>query len=181
MVRELWRDALALARAGAGGDTTVPRAFASDPFLVLALHRAREALRRARVPLVGHALRRVQTVVFGIELGKDIQLGEGVWFVHPIGVVVGGTAKIGDRVRFLGSNTVGTAKDDGCPVIEDDVTLGAGARVLGPVHIGKGAVIGPNAVVLHDIPAGAVAAGVPAVVVPPMRRKPPPAPEGRPS
>jgi serine O-acetyltransferase len=66
----------------------------------------------------------------------------------------------------MGSNTVGTARDNGHPVIEDDVLLGAGARVLGPVRVGRNAVIGANAVVLSDIPADSVAVGVPARVVP---------------
>ena len=107
----------------------------------------------------------MQTVVFGIELGNEITLGRGVFFVHPIGIVVGGKARVGDRVRFMGSNTVGTAKDNGYPVVEDDVVLGAGARVLGPVRVGARAVIGANAVVLTDIPADAVAVGMPARVV----------------
>jgi serine O-acetyltransferase len=60
---------------------------------------------------------------------------------------------------------VGTAREDGCPVIEDDVLLGAGARVLGPIRVGRNAVIGANAVVLSDIPPNSVAAGMPARVV----------------
>jgi serine O-acetyltransferase len=66
----------------------------------------------------------------------------------------------------MGSNTVGTAKDNGYPVVGDDVVLGAGARVLGPVQVGARAVIGANAVVLSDIAADCVAVGVPARAVP---------------
>ena len=57
-------------------------------------------------------------------------------FVHTVGIVIGGTARVGSRVRFMGSNTVGTAKDNGYPVIEDDVEVGAGARILGPIRVG---------------------------------------------
>jgi serine O-acetyltransferase len=161
-------DARNLATALEGfGDTRGPlrAALTQDSFVILALWRARCAARRWRLPGVNHLLRRVQTVVFGIELGNDITLGRGVFFVHPVGVVVGGRARVGDRVCFMGSNTVGTARDEGWPVIEDDVRLGAGARVLGAVRVGRGAVIGANAVALSDVPAGAVAVGIPARVV----------------
>ena len=60
--------------------------------------------------------------------------------------------------------SIGTAKDNGCPVIEDDVVIGCGARVLGPIRIGRGAFIGANSVVLTDVPAGAVVSGIPAKI-----------------
>ena len=176
MVRDLWRDAVEFTRVSAKGDVSlrsVLRATAlQDPFAVLLLTRAREAARRFHLPLVNRALRMAQTAIYGIEIGKDVTLGHGVYFVHPLGTVLGGDAHIGARVRFMGSNTVGTAKDNGYPTLEDDVIVGCGARILGPVHIGAGAVIGANAVVLHDIPAGAVAVGVAAVVLPPAARRP---------
>jgi serine O-acetyltransferase len=140
-------------------------ALTQDSYSILALWRLRCLARRWRIPLANHLLRLVQSVFFGIELGNGITLGRGVFFVHPIGIVVGGDASVGDRVRFMGSNTVGTARDGGCPVIEDDVTLGAGARVLGRIRVGARTVIGANAVVLADLPADSVAVGIPARVV----------------
>ena len=75
-------------------------------------------------------------------------------------------AVIGDRVEISPGVVVGGRSDIyDVPVIEDDVTLGVGAKVLGPVRVGRGAVVGANAVVLHDVPAGAVVVGVPARVV----------------
>lgn len=168
MISALREDAAQLAQVLKGLSGTDPvrgPVVAQDFYLILALWRLRCAARRSRIPLLNGLLRRLQTAVFGIELGNGIELGRGVFFVHPVGVVVGGHARVGDRVRFMGSNTVGSARDDGHPVIEDDVLLGAGARVLGPVRIGHGAVIGANAVVLSDIPANSVAVGVPARVV----------------
>jgi serine O-acetyltransferase len=167
VIRTLVEDARQLARAAGappGRAATLRVALTQDSYLILVLWRLRCAARRFRVPLVNHLLRRVQSVVFGIELGNEITLGRGVFFVHPIGVVVGGDARVGDRVRLMGSNTVGTAKDNGYPVVGDDVTLGAGARVLGPVAIGARAVIGANAVVVSDVPPGSVAVGIPAKV-----------------
>lgn len=135
-----------------------------DGFQMLVIQRLRTAARRHRVPLANHLLRRFTSVVYGAEIGNHVTLGDGVNFIHPMAIVIGGDAVVGARVRFMGCNTVGSAKDNGYPVIEDDVMVGAGARILGPIRVGRGAVIGANAVVLHDVPAGAVVTGVPGVI-----------------
>lgn len=142
----------------------VKAALSQDGYKVLFTTRVRESARRWHVPGVNHVLRLATTALFGIEIGNEISLGEGVNFAHTLGTVIGGTSKVGARVKFMGNNTVGTAKDNGCPVIEDDVVVGCGARILGPIRIGKGAFIGANAVVLTDVPAGAVATGIPAKI-----------------
>lgn len=166
MIRQVIQDALEMTRAAAHGQVS-PSSVARtvllhDSFHVMLLNRIRESARRLHVPGVNRFLRRVQTALYGIEIGKEVELGSGVYFVHTPGTVLGGTARIGDRVTFLGGNTVGTAKDNGYPTIEDDVTVGAGARVLGPIRVGAGAVIGANAVVLSDVAPGAVVGGIPA-------------------
>ena len=137
----------------------------TDSFWVLALSRLPKSQLGKRVPLMRWAVRRFLTSAYGVELGRDVELGAGVYFVHTLGVVIGGNTKIGARVRFYGNNTVGTAKDDGYPIIEDDVQVGCGARVLGPVRIGARSVIGANAVVLSDVPPDSVVVGIPAHVV----------------
>lgn len=139
-------------------------ALTQDGYKVLFMSRVREAARRWHVPGVNHTLRLVTTILYSIEIGNDIELGEGINFTHTLGTVIGGTSKVGSRVKFMGNNTIGTAKDNGCPIIEDDVVIGCGARVLGPIRIGKGAFIGANAVVLTDVPAGAIATGIPAKI-----------------
>jgi len=169
VIRELLRDAMELAKVatkGKGSTTDMVRAvLLYDSFVVTATTRVRQLARRWRIPVVNRALRLAQTALYGIEIGKDVQLGHGVYFVHSVGTVIGGNAQIGDRVTLMGSNTVGTNKDDGYPVIEDDVVIGAGARILGPVRIGARSVIGANAVVREDVPPDSVAVGIPAKVV----------------
>ena len=137
-----------------------------DSFAVTTLNRTRALCRRLHIPGVNHALRVVQTAVHGIEIGKDVTLGHGVWFIHPLGIVIGGNTKVGNRVRFFGNNTLGQAKEDGYPTLEDDVWVGAGARVLGPITIGARSKIGANAVVLTDVPPDSVAVGIPARILP---------------
>lgn len=168
MISTLYRDAVQFARASRPGDAGPGQRLGDlllhDGFAVLALTRVRELARRWHVPGVNRLVRLAQTALYGIEIGKDVQLGEGVCFVHTLGTVIGGDARLGARVRVLGNVTIGTAKDNGYPAIGDDVTIGAGARILGPITIGRGATIGANAVVLIDVPAYARAVGVPAVV-----------------
>ena len=138
----------------------------SDAFRVLLLQRAREGLGLLRVPLAGHLLRAAQTALYGIEIGRYATLGRGVNFVHPVGIVVGGTSVVGDRVIFFGCVTLGSIRGVGYPTIEEDVIIGAGARILGNIRIGARSEIGANAVVLKDVPPDSVAVGVPAVVRP---------------
>lgn len=140
-------------------------AIVQDGYAVLAASRFREAARRWHVPGANRVLRLFQTVMYGIEIGNLVELGDGVNFAHTLGIVIGGNAKVGARVKFLGNNTVGTAKDNGYPVIEDDVVVGCGARILGPIRVGKGALIGANAVVVTDVPPYAIVAGIPAKVI----------------
>jgi len=168
LLQSLLRDAQALARLQSQGSVVttkgVLRAITFDGYAVLAMTRVRQSARRWRIPLVNRTLRLMQMAIYGIEIAKDVELGEGVYFMHTLGVVIGGDARIGARTLFLGNITVGNLENRGYPTIGEDVIIGAGARILGPVTIGAGARIGANAVVVSDVPMGATAVGIPAVV-----------------
>lgn len=168
VVSQLMQDVQELLRTSVNAPK-LSEVLVSDRFHVLVLQRLRERARKHRVPLVNTVLRRVSTVMYGLEIGNEVTVGDGVSFVHPIANVVGGDAKIGHRVRFMGNVTVGTAKENGYPIIEDDVTIGAGARVLGPVVVGRGSIIGANAVVVRDVPPNSIVTGVPGVARPNLR------------
>jgi len=134
----------------------------------MAIFRAAHALHRAGVPVLPRLLCGINRVLFAIVLPASARVGRDVLFGYQgLGVVVHADAVIGDRVVLATGVTIGgTGTQHGVPVIEDDVHIGSGAKLLGPIRIGRGARIGANAVVLTDVPAGAVAVGVPARVIP---------------
>ncbi len=103
----------------------------------------------------------------GIEIHPGATIGRRLFIDHGMGVVVGETAVIGEDVlMFNGVNLGGTSMSPGKrhPTIGDRVVIGAGAKVLGPIFVGDDARIGANAVVVKDIPCGATAVGIPAVI-----------------
>lgn len=110
--------------------------------------------------------------VYGIELPYSVQVGRGVVIEHQGGIVIHGRSVIGDGCIIRQGCTLGLRSLDAldaAPVLGRRVNVGAGAAILGAVTIGDDAAIGANAVVLRDVPAGAIAVGVPAVVRPAER------------
>lgn len=105
----------------------------------------------------------------GIEIHPGASIGRNVFIDHGMGVVIGETAIVGNNVTiFHGSTLGGIGGEKGekrHPTVEDDVLIGAGAKVLGDVTIGKGAKIGANAIVLTDVPPYATAVGIPAKII----------------
>lgn len=102
----------------------------------------------------------------GIEIHPGATIGKGLFIDHGMGVVIGETAEIGDDVLLYHGVTLGgTGKDKGKrhPTVGNNVVIGTGAKVLGPINIGNNAKIGANSVVLRDVPEGATAVGIPAI------------------
>jgi serine O-acetyltransferase len=105
----------------------------------------------------------------GIEIHPGASIGRRFFIDHGMGVVIGETAEIGDDVMMyhgvtLGGRSLEHAKRH--PTVRDGVTIGAGAKVLGPIVIGERSVIGANAVVVSEVPPDSVAVGIPAVIKP---------------
>ena len=101
----------------------------------------------------------------GIEIHPGATIGRGLFIDHGMGVVIGETAEVGDDVTLYHGVTIGgTGKDKGKrhPTVGNNVVIGAGAKVLGPIVIGNDAKVGANAVVVKNVPDGATAVGIPA-------------------
>ena len=104
----------------------------------------------------------------GIEIHPGAQIGPGLFIDHGMGIVMGETTVIGSNCTIYHQVTLGgTGKDVGKrhPTIGDNVLIGAGAKVLGPVNIGHNTRIAAGSVVLKDLPSNVTAAGVPAIIV----------------
>ncbi|WP_088284866.1 serine O-acetyltransferase [Ideonella sp. A 288] len=131
------------------------------------IHRLAHRAHRAGVPVLPRLLYAVNRLVYSVALPPSVQLGRDVVLGYSgLGTVIHARAVIGDRVTIGTCVTVGgRSGHHAVPVIESDVEIGSGAKVLGPIRVGAGAVIGANAVVLHNVPRGAVMVGVPARVV----------------
>lgn len=124
----------------------------------------RNPLLRKPFSFVYRVLRTICQVMTGIELHCETRVGRRLRIDHFGGIIISGDAVIGDDVVVRQGVTIGLRHDNerGSPIIGNRVDIGAGAKILGPIQIGDGAVIGANAVVIRDVPAGALAVGVPA-------------------
>lgn len=135
--------------------------------MMLRLFRLAHASHCWGIPLLPRLLYGINRILFSVVLPPSVKLGRDVVLGYSgLGIVVHARAQIGDRV-VIGQNVTigGKTPHPDVPVIEDDVQIGAGACIIGPVRVGRGAVIGANAVVVHDVPPGAVVAGVPAKIL----------------
>lgn len=130
----------------------------------LLAHRVSHALYDAGVPLAPRTIAFTSRAVTGIEIHPAATIGEDFFIDHGSGVVIGETAEIGDRVTLYQGVTLGGtgfARGKRHPTVQDDVTIGSGAKLLGPVTVGHGAKIGANTVVIEDVPENSTVVGNP--------------------
>jgi serine O-acetyltransferase len=138
-------------------------------------HRVAHALHAVGVPFLPRVLSMFARAITGIEIHPAARIGSGFFIDHGSGVVIGETAEIGRDVTLyqgvtLGGTGFATGKRH--PTVEDNVTVGSGAKLLGPITIGHGAKIGANSVVIHDVPPNSTVVGNPGHPVRIEGRKP---------
>jgi serine O-acetyltransferase len=134
----------------------------------LLAHRVAHALHGAGLPVLPRTLAAVSRAITGIEIHPAARIGQGLFIDHGTGVVIGETAEIGDDVTLyqgvtLGGTGFATGKRH--PTVQDNVTVGSGAKLLGPITVGHGAKVGANSVVVTDVPPNSTVVGNPGHVV----------------
>ncbi|PJK29466.1 serine O-acetyltransferase EpsC [Minwuia thermotolerans] len=150
-------------------------------FHAVMFYRIANALWRRRLYFVGRFISQTGRFLTGIEIHPGAKIGRRFFIDHGMGVVIGETAEIGDNVTLYHDVTLGgvapsvdSASQVGQkrhPTLEDDVIVGSGAQVLGPITVRKGARVGANAVVVKEVPPGVSVVGIPAEIVGKTRPK----------
>ena len=130
----------------------------------LLAHRVAHAMHESGLPIVPHAVANASKVLTGVEIHPAARIGEALFIDHGAGVVIGETAEIGDNVTLYQGVTLGGtgfARGKRHPTVADNVVVGSGAKLLGPIHVGESAKVGANSVVIHDVPARSTVVGNP--------------------
>jgi serine O-acetyltransferase len=163
-------------RDPAAAGVSAPEILAAWPGVhALLAHRVAHALASARVPLLPRAIAYASRALTGVEIHPAARIGKALFIDHGMGVVIGETAEVGNDVTMYQGVTLGGtgfACGKRHPTVEDNVTIGSGAKLLGPITIGHGAKIGANAVVINDVPPNSTVVGNPGHPVRVDGRKP---------
>ena len=131
----------------------------------LFFHRIAHVLWNYKLYLIARFVSHISRFLTAIEIHPAAKIGKRFFIDHGVGVVIGETAEVGDDVFIYHQVTLGATtskKIKRHPTIGNGVVIGAGAKLLGPINIGKEAKIGANSVVVTDVPAGATMVGIPA-------------------
>ena len=134
----------------------------------LILHRLAHFLWSVKLKLIARIFSHLARVITGIEIHPGAQIGRRFFIDHGMGVVIGETAIIGDDCTLYHGVTLGGTtwkKGKRHPTLKDNVVIGAGAKILGPITLGNNSKIGSNAVVVTDIPNDSTAVGIPAKII----------------
>ena len=127
-------------------------------------HRISHALHEAGIPLLPRLLAYLTAAVTGVEIHPAARIGRGLFIDHGAGVVIGETAEVGDDVTIYQGVTLGGtgfARGKRHPTVGDEVMIGAGSALLGPIEVGDRCKIGANSVVIHDVPPNSTVVGNP--------------------
>ena len=134
----------------------------------ISFHRVANVLYKHKFFFLSRCISQLARFLTGIEIHPGAKIGKGLFIDHGMGVVIGETAEIGDNVTIYHGVTLGgTGKNKGKrhPTIGNNVIIGSGSKILGPIYVADGAKIGANSVVLKDVPSLSTAVGSPARII----------------
>jgi serine O-acetyltransferase len=167
-IRRDFKAALANDPAAHGPLAPIEVALTYAGFHAILFHRITHAIYRTGIPFVPRVLSMLNRFLTGIEIHQAAKIGPGFFIDHGMGVVIGETAIVGeDCMLFHGVTLGGTGKATGKrhPTLLDGVVIGAGAKILGNITVGRNSYIGGNSVVLQDVPDNSTVVGIPGRVV----------------
>lgn len=132
--------------------------------LAVTLYRLANGLHRHGIPFLPIIIQTINGMMHGIEIHYKATIGPGLMIAHPRGIVIGQNVRAGRDLKLYSSVVLGVKRTGVTdqPKLGDNVTLYAGAKVLGPCHVGDNAIVAANAVVIDDIPANTCVGGIPA-------------------
>ena len=162
------RDIRAAKQRDPAAPTTLQVIFAYPGVHAVWGHRISHRLWNRGARVAARVVAELTRILTGVDIHPGAVLGGGLFIDHATGVVIGETAEVGDDVTlFHGVTLGGTGRDTGKrhPTVGDRVTIGAGAKVLGPIKIGDDSRIGANSVVVKEVPSSAVVVGVPGQII----------------
>jgi len=169
MFRGLLEDARSIAKRDPAAKSTLEVVLLYPGFHVLIFHRIAHWLYRKKVFFLARLVSQFARCVTGIEIHPGAKIGKRLFIDHGMGIVIGETAEVGDNCTIYHGVTLGgTGKEKGKkrhPTVGNNVLIGAGAKLLGPITVGDNAMIGSGSVVLNDVPPNSTVAGVKARVV----------------
>jgi serine O-acetyltransferase len=145
----------------ADGPRELLRALLSDGTLAVVLYRLMQASRHAGLTPAEMLFNKLNTVLGQCIIGRGAEFGPGLVLIHSQGVVINGAVRAGRNVHIEHQVTIGAEKGQS-PALGNNVFIGCGAKIVGPVSLGDGTRVGANAVVLHDVPADTTVVGIPA-------------------
>ena len=135
------------------------------PLRAMAWFRFGSWCKRTRIPILPGYVQRQIYSRYGLEISAGAEIGGGLYIAHPIGTVIS-VKRMGRNCSIIAAVTIGMRNEWKFPEIGDEVFIGAGARVLGDITVGDRAVIGANAVVIHNVADKMTVAGIPARAIP---------------
>jgi serine O-acetyltransferase len=168
ILRALKNDIDAVFARDPAARNTLEVIFCYPGFHAVQFHRLAHWLWKSRLRFLGRLISQLSRFLTGIEIHPGAKIGSGFFIDHGMGVVIGETSEIGDNVTLYHGVTLGGTswkKEKRHPTIGNNVIVGAGAAVLGPIRVGDNARIGSGSVVIEEVPPNTTVVGIPGKVV----------------